>query len=316
MINIRGHLIEVDILEELDKFEWEKGKVRGGKLLACSPFRPERRPSFAVNLENGSWIDSGGTVEEWKKGNLVKLLSWLRNESIEDTEFYLLSKYKTISFDTDNLELKINLTLEEPKARTLTVEDLKPFSVYHSYLNGRGITEKVKRAFKVGYSKKDKAITLPWFNWKGDIVNIKFRSVVNKRFWYMPECEGIANHVYGLHFVRKMKPSEVFIVEGEIDCMYLWSQGFPAIALGGANMTEQQEKLIKQLPIKSLVIATDNDLAGKKIRDYITERMFGIIPVREIYLPSHAKDVNDLSPSELKSVVNDSKDIRMKTIGI
>lgn len=58
-MKIRDYELDVNIKEELDNFEWSNEQVRGHKFQACSPFRDEKRPSFAVNLETGTWKDSG-----------------------------------------------------------------------------------------------------------------------------------------------------------------------------------------------------------------------------------------------------------------
>jgi DNA primase len=303
MIIVRGYELDVDFLEELEQFDiWENKKVRGIKFIACSPFRRERRPSFAVNLENGTWIDSGAYDEEWKKGNFVKLLSWLREETYEDTAEYLIQKYKPNLTDVTKLKLDLKITMDKPEKIILPKDILKPYMYRSPYLAKRGISEKVQRAFKIGYDKEKKAIVIPIFDKDGNIVNLKFRSIVHKYFWFNPIGDGIKNHVYGLHFIRRMNLNKAFIVEAEIDCMYLWTHGIPAIALGGANMSEEQRKLILNSPIKTLIIATDNDKAGRHIASDIIKRLGGYLNLRKIDLPNGVKDVNELDSVTLISV--------------
>lgn len=88
---IRDFELDVDILEEIEAFDWVGEVIKDNKFIACSPFRSERHPSFAVNLEDGLWIDSGNTDEYYHKGNLVKLLSLLRNEDINTVQIILLN---------------------------------------------------------------------------------------------------------------------------------------------------------------------------------------------------------------------------------
>jgi 5S rRNA maturation endonuclease (ribonuclease M5) len=315
LIKIKGIPLDIDVLKELSEYHFDKHRIRGEKLQACSPFREERRPSFAVNLLTGVWIDSGGHDEEWRKGSFVKLLSFLRNETQEETEKYLLDKYNLSSFRDETLDLKMNLTLEASKPRVLSYEDLDQYNmVRHPYLKKRGISEKAQRAFKVGYCDKNDAITMPWFNKSGKIMNIKFRSVKSKAFWYMPGCVGVANLIYGLHFIYMLKSKVAYVVESEIDAMYLWSYGFPAIALGGANMSETQAKLILESPVELLILGTDSDAAGEKIKGSIIERMFGIIELREIKFPPGKKDWNELDASKLIQVANDLYDINLDVL--
>ncbi|MFT4413168.1 toprim domain-containing protein [Fredinandcohnia humi] len=312
MITIRGYEVDVDVARELNKYDWNRARFAGEKFLACSPFRNERHPSFAVRLDNGVWIDSGSDDEEWRKGNFVKLLAWLRNETYEETEDYLLVEYRSLDFkNVDELELNLNLSLEEEKKfLPLNSDVLKPYLFRHSYLGKeRGIEERYQRAFRVGYCKQSRAITFPWFDKNGSLINIKFRSVKDKRFWYYAGGQPIKKHLYGLHIVYKTNSKRVFVVESEIDCITLWQNQIPAIALGGANLTKRQRELILQSPIETVVIATDNDKAGKKIAKSIIQELNGLLELEEIILPEYAKDVNDLSSDEIMSIVDKTRSI-------
>lgn len=302
-MKIRGQEVDVDIVEELEGFDvWNKQRVRDNKFHSCSPFRSERRPSFAVNLDNGTWIDSGSDNEEWRKGHFVKLLSWLRQETWEETETYLLERYANIFIDTGVFEMQFNFNLTKPKLCVLGIEDLRPFLFRHNYLTNRGISEKVQRSFKIGYDKKNGAIVIPWFDVKGNMVNFKFRAIKDKYFWYHEGGQPIKTNVYGLHFIHKLGIKKVYVCESETDCMYLWTNGFPAIALGGANLSAKQRQLILNSPIETLVIATDNDSAGKRISRSLIRQFAGLIDLHEITIPKQYKDVNDIPVTMLKDV--------------
>lgn len=318
MIKVKGQLLDIDILDELEGYSLERSQVRGEKLIASSPFRSERRPSFAVNLENGTWIDSGSTSDEWKKGNFVTLLAYFMNVSYEEAEEYLLEKYGAILKDTDTLKLDISLELKPEAPRIITAEELKKYRYRHKYLQGRGISEKVQRAFKVGYCKENGAITLPWFDKKGNVINVKFRSVRDKRFWYMRGGQPLKNHIYGIHFVIRGNYKMVYVVESEIDALYLWTQGVPAIAFGGANITEAQVQLILNSPIESLIISTDNDAVGQKFKRKLVHRLGGIVDLKELELPTRYKDVNEVPSTDILGIlervlpINPLREIRLR----
>jgi DNA primase len=310
MIKIREHELAIDVLEELDPYEWYRGRVRTDEFTSCSPFRRESSPSFSISLLTGLWIDFGAGIEEYyKKGDLVLLLSFLRAETPSEVEDYLLDKYGIDLSDVEKLSLGLNFALEEVKPFILTLEEYKKYAFRHTYLAGRGISEKVQRAFKVGYDDKRKAISLPWFDIHGNIINVKFRSVTSKLFFYLPDGQQLRNHIYGMHFVNKLGCETVYVVESEIDCLYLWSHGKPAIALGGSNMSQVQRQLILRSPIKTLVLSTDNDVAGKKIKDKLISNLVGIIDLKEITFPEKVNDVNDMPPDQLIPVLENYSDI-------
>lgn len=302
-ISVRGYEITVDIERELSYFAWNRQSIRGDKLLACSPFRQDGNPSFAVRLDNGVWIDSGAHDDAWKKGSFVRLLSFLRREQDEETEEYLLETYAPYIADVDDLILDFDLDEGKPEPGiVLPYSLLDPLRWRSPYLASRGITEEIQRLFRIGYDKQRKGISIPWFNRSGELVNIKFRSVTDKRFWYWAGGDRIRKHIYGLHIIIAREIRRVYVTESEIDALYLWSNGFPAVALGGANLTDRQRTLFLKSPIRELIIATDNDIAGQKIGDRLAGDLSGWIDVSRIVLPPTVKDVNELSPDELATV--------------
>lgn len=298
--------IEVDVYEELMNYSWNKGKKKGNEYICCSPFRDEQHPSFSINLETGLWIDFGSDDEYWKKGSFIKLIAFLENISFEESEEMLLEAYGVFLDDVDGLELNINIQNEEVQPKTFTRDDLKEYLIRtiesKSYMNSRGISEEVMKKFIVGYDKKQKAMAFLWLDAKtGKPVTVKFRKIRSKVFYYIDEGQKVNNHIFGLYQVMKEGHKVVFIVESEIDALYLWTLGIPAVALGGSNLSDKQKRLLLLSGIETLVIATDNDKAGFKIRKQLERELMGYMDIKILYLPYHAKDVNDLGPEELLS---------------
>lgn len=295
MVTVSGIDLDFDIQEELQPFLSEFGshRVRGNKFQACSPFRTESHPSFAVNLDTGVWVDSGANTEEHRKGHLVALLSYLRGETWEDTVKYLLYKYSPSLVDTDGLKLEFELNRPE-EYKIFKKEDLRKYLYRSSYLAGRGITEEIQRMFGVGYDTENKSVMLPWFDIEGYIINAKFRSTKSKYFYYFPDGQRIKQHLYGLYQVLQSGVPEVlFITESEIDTLYLWSMGIKSVALGGASISDKQVKLLHRLGA-SIVIATDNDGAGFRCAHSIRDNLAKHLKVSRLRLPESCKDVNDL----------------------
>lgn len=297
MIKIRGMQVPVNIKAELEEFNWIRPQIRGNKFIACSPFRDERRPSFAVNLENGTYIDSGLDDDYWRSGNFVKLLSFLRNESYEETEEYLLALYSPNFADIDKLELPdVRDWIEERNTKIFSREDLRPFLYRHPYLERRGIPFNVQRAFDIGYDPKTKSVVIPWHDIDGNIVSWKHRHVSSKIFWYAKGGQPIRNHLYALHMVVNRGRKNVWIVEAEIDALTLWTNGIAAVALGSSYMSESKRDLILKAGIENVVIATDNDEDGRKARRSIIKGLGGLVNLQEIVwsaLGSDFKDINE-----------------------
>lgn len=300
-MNVRGIEIPVDVAEEIGRFNWDRGKHKGAEFVCCSPFRDEKHPSFSINLETGLWIDFGSYNDSWKKGNLVRLLSFLENVSEEEVEDALLAAYGIAVDSADDRPLVLNL--QEPEApKTFNRLDLQPYLHRKTgYLESRGISKETQATFVIGYDQEQDAVAFFWRDaFTGKVVNVKFRSVKGKQFYYIKGGQQVKNHLFGLYNVIQENHQHIFAVESEIDCMYLWEHGIPAVAIGGSYLSTVQAALLKRSGVESLVIATDNDEAGNRLREQIKRDLSGTLIIKDLQLPE-GYDVNDLTPNELRT---------------
>ena len=313
MMKIRDYEIDIDIYDIISAYEWRKGRRKGDEFICCSPFRDEQHPSFSINLDTGLWIDFGSDDDFWKKGNLIKLLAYLENCSMEEIETTYLELYGLMVSDADSLELSINIQETGP-AKTFSREELKPYLYrYRPYLLKRGITDEIMKKFVVGYDKETQAVAFFWMDADtGKVVAVKFRSIKSKQFYYLDGGQEVRNHLFGLYQLKQEGHKIAYIVESEIDALYLWSLGVPAVALGGSTLSENQRRLLLLSGIETLVIATDNDKAGYRIAREICRELGGHLTLKKLYIPPYAKDVNDLAPNELLNYVNHLEDIPLQ----
>ena len=309
-MKIRNVEVPVDIQAELEPHlnHFRNYRIRGDKLQACSPFRYENHPSFAVNLENGTWIDSGASTDSYHKGNFISLLAYLRQEEYLDTEEYLLRAYNVMLEEVDQLKLSMNLVYEPVVEVTHDwFKDYPHLQFRHPYLARRGITSEVQRLFCIGYDKEHEAIAMPWFNKDKRVINVKYRSIRYKQFFYEQDGQLTRNYVYGLPQCRALGYKDVAIVESEIDCMYLWSNGIPAVAMGHAGINKVQVNLLLKAGITSVTIASDNDDAGNRFRADMEKKLPKLFTVYSLDIPYCYKDVNDIPQKELKSLYENRK---------
>ena len=304
-MRIRNIEVPVNIWAELEPYLDHFGdyRIRGDKLQACSPFRYERHPSFAVNLENGTWIDSGSPTDLYHKGNFVALLAYLRQEEYQDTEMYLFQAYHVMLEDTERLQLKIELQQESTVGVTYEwFKDFPQLQFRHPYLLKRGITKEVQRLFCIGFDKEHEAIAMPWFNSDKKAINVKFRSIRYKQFFYLQDGQLTRNYVYGLPQCKALGYKDVAIVESEIDCMYLWSNGIPAVAMGHAGINKNQIQLLLNAGIETVTFASDNDEAGERFRIEMRKKLPKLFTCYELEIPYMYKDVNNIPQRELKQL--------------
>ncbi|OYD08580.1 toprim domain-containing protein [Paludifilum halophilum] len=306
--------IAVNVREELESFEWEQARGwETDKLIACSPFRQDSTPSFYVWLEDspvfrakaGYWGDSGGS--EYERGDFITLLSFLRQETREETAQYLLDKYAP-GWDGDFRNIEFDFTWiqagQAGKRPPIPLSYLDPYKFRHPYLERRGVTERVQRAMQVGYDRDKKAVTIPWFNGRGELVQVKRRSVTSKFFRFLSMEEGghpVRELLYGIDVIHRKELDCAVITEAEIDALYAMSSGFPAIAVGGAKFSKEKAALIKRSPLRKLVIAADNDMTGQALEEQIIKRLSGQVGLWRVRLPKGYKDLNDVKEPEALS---------------
>lgn len=304
-MKIRNVEVPVDIQAELEPHlnHFRNYRIRGDKLQACSPFRYENHPSFAVNLENGTWIDSGASTDSYHKGNFISLLAYLRQEEYLDTEEYLLRAYNVMLEEVDQLKLSMNLVYEPVVEVTHDwFKDYPHLQFRHPYLARRGITSEVQRLFCIGYDKEHEAIAMPWFNMDKRVINVKYRSIRYKQFFYEQDGQLTRNYVYGLPQCKALGYKDVAIVESEIDCMYLWSNEIPAVAMGHAGINKNQIQLLLNAGIETVTFASDNDEAGERFRVEMGKKLPKLFTCYELEIPYMYKDVNDIPQKELKQL--------------
>lgn len=316
MLKINGFEVQVDLREELEEFNWRNATWTDKKLIACSPFREDNHPSFYCWLEEtekaplGAWGDSGGSGH-YEKGGFISLLSYLREETEEDTCEYLLEKYgvnESEGFTLKTLRLKKEKKVKKPLSPTL-LDNL----TYHPYLEKRGIPKAIQKAMGVGFDKSKNAVAIPWKLPNGDLANVKYRRVDSKRFFYIRGGWSIGKLLFGIDILHKKNYlKSVVITEAEIDAMSCITVGFPSVAVGGSKWSKEKTNLLIQTNIKEIIIATDNDEAGKNLRKQIIESLKGRMKIRVVKLPSGHKDCNYVlqrDPQLLRQCLEDANEV-------
>jgi hypothetical protein len=313
-INVKGRWIDVDIRAELDRFSWQRARWTNDKLIAASPFRYDRTPSFFVNLDGeyaGTWGDSGAYDSEWRSGNFVKLLAFLRNETEDETVEYLLETYAA-TFDFETLTLRIPRLTIERKREALDSGILTGFTEDYTYLKGRGISESVQRQMGVRYDAERQAVVIPWFTPDGRLANIKYRLTRGKAFWYERNALPIRDLVYGLD----LRSNVAVLTEAEIDAMSWRQVGVTGLATGGVSFTAAKRDLILRSAIERLYIATDNDKAGRKLRDEVIRALRGKIELLNVEFERGFKDSNEVLVRAGESVLREALEQAEKVSGL
>jgi hypothetical protein len=321
----------------------QKIKDSGNDIMVQCPFHgngQERKPSMGIRKSDGighcfachevhtlpeivSFVFGHNDDMFGKQGMkwLIKNFGTVQIEERKDVEIDL-GRDNTAHKDTGNSD----------KSQWVSEEELDSYRYYHKYWGERGIIDDdIIELFDLGFDRETNSITFPVRDVDGNCLFVARRNVKSKIFNYP---KGVEKPLYGLYELAYMVygkgkwkytlsgpidggkeykvtatmnfPSDIFITESMIDCILLWQAGHYAVALNGTGSELQYEQL-RKLPIRHLILATDNDKAGRlakeKIRKNVPNRL-----ITEIDFPSDIKDIGDLGKSKRFNDIKNIKD--------
>ena len=107
---------------------------------------------------------------------------------------------------------------------------------------------------------------------------------------------------------NKMVTSDfICVTEGSLDTIWLNQNGFPAVSILGATISQVQEDLLLQLPTNEIVLCLDNDKAGEIGMQKALTSLAIRCKVSRVNLPGGYKDVQDIRNIELLQEVINSR---------
>ena len=294
----------------------------GDDVMLCCPYHKEgreRKPSAGIRKSDGlfhclacdethslpemishcfGWHDPFGKHGfKW----LVKNFATTEVSEREDIE---------IDLDRNNTSNKSSVLDNSSylKLPCITEQELDKYRYTHPYMYERGLTDSVIDLFDIGYEERTDSITFP-VRWWGCINNGQCLFVAKRRvnFKRFDLPKNIEKPLYGMYELWHMcekdfnPPAEVWIVEGLFDCLRLWVNGKPALAGFGCNFSQYQLNLIRNLPCRTIILATDNDEAGRKARLKLRQALPTKL-IMEAKIPEGKKDIGELTDEEIRNL--------------
>lgn len=220
---------------------------------------------------------------------------------------WLLRNFATVQVE-ERKDVEIDLSRNNSNNRNnrhtcnyISEQELDKYRYFHPYILKRGVSEKIVELFDIGWDSKTDCITFPNLDKYGNCLFVAKRSVKQKFFQYPKDVQ---KELYGIYQLYQLDPfpSEVYVCESMIDCLYLWTFDIPACAMNGLG-NEIQFKQLRELPCRQLILATDADEAGQAARKRIRMNMQNMKIIKEVVLPKGRKDINDCSAVEIQNLV-------------
>jgi len=258
------------------------------------PLHDDNSPSFTINMEEGGWKCHAGCGSS---GDLAVLVAEVLGEVERDVRMRL--RRAMPNSDTDLLRaLQV-----QPKAPVAAVKNDLDYQHRRApqYIFDRGFTPEVLRAWDVGFDPELGAVVIPVLM-DGVLVGLVRRRVNvepgqakydNTRFPKGEVLLGLDHLPFGA--------TEVVVVEGPLDAMWLYQHGIPAVALLGSSMSPTQARLISER-FWSVVLAFDADMPGRR-GEHEAAILLRSLTIRYARLPEGRDDVQECPEWELHEML-------------
>lgn len=231
------------------------------------------------------------------KGYVDSLIAECLDISKEEAKEWLASKFNYNLLE-DNLDLlPIDLDTKQTTNK-LDESILKTFQSFHPYMIKRKLSGDICHKFSIKYDEKSESLVFPVWDEKDNLVFLTRRCVNNKKFFIPPDVQ---KPVYLLNFIEKEGIKDVIVCESQINALYSWSLGHPAIALFGTG-TDYQYSILNKSGIRHYTLAFDGDGAGKRGAERFMKHIRNDVFVDKLNIPK-GKDLNDLTEEEINKLL-------------
>jgi len=268
-----------------------KDSSGGRKVTSCPFHQGDSTPSFTI-YPNETYFCFG--CQAW--GDALKFLVDYKGWTTNQAKDYLGEDYH-IPRDEKALVIKVTNTSDTWKFlyevamayyecmmiipgaqnylinRGLTLETIKKYKLGYTdghalnlkFAHDYGLAKKVGLITSIGFESLSHRITIPNLIGDKECDFIVGRTVTNDNIKYLGIR--VPKPVYGFYEVRNSPI--LFLVEGQFDWLTLRQWGYPAVTLGGNNLTKWELPIFDE---KKIVIIPDNDDVGIKAANSLKER--------------------------------------------
>lgn len=282
---IKDRVSVSDVVERFGGVKLDRNKK------GLCPFHNEKTPSFSVTEDDKAWTCFGCGAH----GDAVDFVAKIRGIESLDAAHLIADAYG------------IQYEAPQPKSKSVLMSDYIKQCIKDigktDYFEKRGLTADTIKKFCLGYDTYRQAVVIPY---SSKLEYYQTRSIIDKKF-YKPKVEDAgAEPIYNASRLEKLT-QPVFVVESPICAMSIEQCGGSAIALCGVGNTRKLMSLLDKKYKGILILALDNDDAGRKATTELASYLFeNNIKYKAVNVAKDLKDPNELlmrSPKELKESV-------------
>ena len=210
-------------------------------------------------------------------GDLFTLIVECKNQELKDVIKYI-KKLLGIEYLQFNRNKRIfggfydNIKKRNDKPVELPIydeEELEPYlNKYNSLFMRDGIDLPTQRKFKIGVCLDQCRITVPWFNYEGQLIGIEGRYMgdyerdeVSKWYPIIPFPKSKSLFGFYTNYTYLQQSERIYVGESSKFCMQLDCMGLHnGVAIGGNSIHREQIKQLSWLNPKEIVFCFDEGL--------------------------------------------------------
>lgn len=249
---------------------------------------------FSCN-RTGDLFDLIGQVE--KIGNFTDQVT--RAVSLYGTEPAETVQYDQISHGN----IHTGMTEEQKEVVKEYIRQCRNNSDKTEYFHQRGLSDSIVQRFSLGYDEQNRLITIPY----GTGTYYITRKIDEKSYRKLSTDTYGTEPVFNQQALYNAENLPVFVCEGAMDALSVMSAGGVAVATGGTSHGNLLQVINEKRPDTTLIICYDNDEAGRKGSEKLSQDLTGLnIPHVIASYPSDTacKDVNDLLREDVQDYLS------------
>jgi len=234
----------------------------------CPFHKNSNSAAMYINIKTGLWQCFNPSCA--KKGNFRQLYFGITGKSFG----------KSTLIDVTALEKELNKYKNEYVVdNSLNIDDIaidyeKDIDLLNTLIE-RGLSVETLKYFEIGFSKEKDRVVIPVRSATYELVGFIGRAVVDTQQPRYLYNKGFKRADYLFNLQNAKLHSDVIIVEGSIDAMFVHQAGFSNVVSSlGAAIPKSQISLLKKY-FDKIIIFSDNDMAGEAMRDGIIEQCLG-----------------------------------------
>lgn len=319
---IGGVMITAPMYDIINKLQAETGAIKDVKdlddniMVTCPSHKGgnENKPSCGVLAHEKKELRNGevktypkGMTNCFTCGYVATLPEYISNvlgydDGGKEGTLWLMKNFASVEIENRDLNITFNRGNAIAEKHIITEDELAMYRYTHPYMYKRGLTDDLIEYFDIGYDKETKCLTFPVNNEYGECIFIQRRAVNSKFFKNekAPKGEtlyGIDKIYENIHHVDKL-----YITESILDALTVWAYGGYAVSMMGLILQPKQLQILKKLPIRVIVIATDNDEYGRKALNTIKNQLKDFKILYKVKYPTGIKDMNDFTYEQFKDI--------------